>query len=61
MEVVAMLAGGTTGLVVLIGYGLYKAFKNSRCRSSCCGKVMSMSVHMGDEEKKDAKEVAPGK
>ena len=56
-----MLAGGTTGLVVLIGYGLYKAFKNSRCRSSCCGKVMSMSVHMGDEEKKDAKEVAPGK
>lgn len=46
MDVSALAAGGTTGIIVLVGYALYKVLKNSKCRSNCCGKVSSLSVHL---------------
>jgi hypothetical protein len=49
MELAALAAGGTTGIIVLVGYALYKILKNSSCRSNCCGKVSSLSVHLEQE------------
>ena len=49
MDLSALAAGGTTGIIVVVGYAIYKVLKNSSCRSNCCGKVSSLSVHLEQE------------
>ena len=40
-------AGGTAGIITLIGL-LYKIINGKRCRSHCCGREMSMDLKIDD-------------
>jgi hypothetical protein len=39
-------ATGTLGLVVGISLIVYKFFKNSKCRSRCCGCINEMDIEL---------------
>ena len=49
MDISSLMASGTTGAIVVVLYAVYKVFKNSACRSKCCGQVSSLSVHLDQE------------
>lgn len=42
----SFIAGGSSGIIIGVIYIVYKIFKKSSCRSSCCGIKSSLSIDL---------------
>lgn len=52
----ALLSTGTGGTILTILYFFYKTFNHRRCRSSCCGRNIDMSLDIENTTPPDRKQ-----